>query len=99
MHDGKLPAIPDRLERRQPRMESEEPVQVERALLPAVWPPDRNRRPRAVVVGFAMRHDHAETVHRAPLKDRDELLRAPSGARRKRGAREKRRCKTKADEC
>ena len=83
--------VPERLERLQPRVESEEAVEIDRGVFADARPGDRDARPRAVVLGFAERHDHAQAVHGAALKDRDELLARARPSLRERRAREERR--------
>src|SRR5688572_26067659 len=71
--------IPQRLERRERRMQAEETIEIDgrfrRAALPRRF---RNgkRRAQVVVRAFAVGYDHVETVDRAALKDRDQGLTA-----------------------
>ena len=69
--------VPERLERRQRRMQAEEAVEVDgrRRRRRAAGRGDGDAAARGVVVGVAVRHDHAEPVHGAALEDRDQDLR------------------------
>ncbi len=81
--DRQLPRVVERLERRQPRMHAEEPVEIERRIRRRAGPCDRDARPRRVVVALAERHDHVQAVDRAALEDRHQHL-APSAPLRPR---------------
>src|SRR6266851_812790 len=70
------PGVPDRPERRERRVQAEEAVQVEGRIGHARGRAgDRDVAARGIVVGVAVRDDHAEAVHRAPLEDGDQDLR------------------------
>src|SRR5262249_61317493 len=75
VHDRQLAAIPQRLERLEPRVEAEEPVEIDRRALAGVRARDGDARPRAVVLALTERDDDVEAVHGAALEDRDELPR------------------------
>ena len=96
MDDRELPRLPQRRERREPRVEAEETVEIDRPVV-AARRLHRDPRPRAVVLALAERHDDAEAVDRTALEDRDEPLRARRGARGIRRPREERRRETEAD--
>ena len=97
VNHGQLTAIPEPLERRQTRVEPEEAVEIDRAILRG-GRADGNRRPRASVLVIAERDHEAEGVYSAPLEDRDESFR-PRRACRPHRAPQKRGCKPEADEC
>jgi len=71
MHDCELAAIPQRLERRHPRMQAKVPIEIDRAVRRAGLR-DCDRRACAVIVSVAERHDHIEAVHGAALEDHDQ---------------------------
>src|SRR5437764_5551825 len=80
--------IPERLQRRQPWVQAEEAIEVDGAF-GIVRRRNRDAWARRVVVAFAERHDHVQTVHRAALEDRNQDL-PPSSASGFDRAREKR---------
>ena len=96
VNDGELPRVPERLQRREARIESEEAVEIDRGVVAGAGPRDRDARPRPVVFAFAERYDDAQAVDGAALKDRDELLGAAGGPR-ERCPREERRREPEAD--
>ncbi len=59
---------------------------------------DGDARTRPVVLGVAERHDDAEAVHGASLKNRDQLLRPPGAALREGCPRQKRRREADTDQ-
>src|SRR5260221_13444935 len=91
MDDREIAAIPQRLERRQPRVESEEPVEVDCRPVAAVGPRDRDRRPGSIVVVLSVRNDDAQAIDGTALKNRNQLFRTTYRAGGKRGPREERR--------
>src|SRR5262249_55944591 len=92
-----LTPLPQLLERREARVETEEAVEIERAVLRA-GRRHRDSRPRACIFAIAKRDDEAEAVDGAPLKDGDEPFRVWSGFSRPDRPSEKRGCKSQADE-
>src|SRR5204862_3152653 len=88
VNDRQLARIPERLERRQPRIESEEAVEVDGGVVGGPRALYGDARTRAIVLIVTDRHNHAEAIHGAPLKDRDEPLRPRGCARRKRRSRQ-----------
>src|SRR5262249_17812300 len=85
-------------QRFQPRVETEEPVEIERAVFSVGRPGNRDAGPRLVVLGFAERHNDVQAVDGAALEDRDQPARPPRSIRGERGAREKRRREAEAHE-
>src|SRR2546430_15766502 len=82
--DRERAVLPERDQRRQRRVEGEEAVEVERAvLLAGLRGLQRDRRPCGGIARIAVRHHHAEPVHGAALEDGDEDL----ALRRRRGRR------------
>ena len=96
MHNGHLARVEQRLERRQPRVQPEEPIEIDRGIRRRAWFRDGERRPCGVVITLAERHDHVQAVDCATLENRNQH--APAGFRRRHGARQERRSKAKADE-
>jgi hypothetical protein len=81
VHDREAPIVPDRLERRERGVQAEESGQVEGGVRHArSRAGDRDVAARGIVVRIAVRNDHAEAVHRAPLEDGDQDLRPGGGA-------------------
>src|SRR4029079_17365371 len=76
-----------RFERAHRGMQTEEAVEIDRLSL---WNSDRG--PQLVIVRFAKRHDHVQSINCAALKDRDQRLSFTARARiAERNALEKRR--------
>ena len=98
VHDGEIARAKQRRERRQPRVEAEEAVEVDGRVAAAGRPRNRDRRPRLVVIGLAVRHDDAQAVDGSALEDGDEPLRANGSSLREGRAREERRREAEADE-
>ena len=98
MDDCQLVPFPQRLERLQAWVEPEEAVEVDRCGLGRSRTRNRDARPRPVVLALAERHDDAQAVDRAALKDGDEHLAAGGSALREGRAREKRGRETETDE-
>ena len=80
--DRELPRVEERLERRQPRMQAEEAVEIDRRARSRPGRADRDARARLVVVALAERHDHVQSVDGAALEDRDQH--PPARLRRRR---------------
>ena len=95
VNHGQFAAVVDRLERRQPRVEGEEAVEIEPGV-GAARPGNGDCRAALVIRALAVRHDHVEPIHRAALEDGDEqFLARRAGCCR---ARKKRRRKSEADQ-
>jgi hypothetical protein len=76
VHDGQPAFVPQRFQAAERRVQPEEAVEIERA--PAArGAGNRNAAARRVVVGIAVRDDHAETVHGPALEDHHQYLRPP----------------------
>ena len=90
VHHRQMTRLPPRRKRRHARVQPEEPVEVEGSATPA-RARDRDGGSRRVVAGIAVRHHHVESIHGAPLEDRDEQLLARACGRH--GARQERRRK------
>ena len=97
--DRELPRLPERFQRLQPRVETEEAVEIERRAVARAGTSDRDARASSVVLALAERHDDAEAVDGAALKDRDQLLRAAVPARGERRPRQKGWREPERDEC
>src|ERR1022692_837731 len=89
MHNRQLTLLPERLKRREGRMQAEEAIEIEHSL---AWNIDAG--PHGVILRLAVRHNNVQTIGRAPLKNhypafgaRARLSRAPCGAREKAGHR------------
>ncbi len=80
LHDRKRAIVPERLQRRHAGMKTEEPVEIDGRPLGTAGPRHRNRGTDTVVLGFAVGHDHVQSVDRAALKDGDQQL-APRAGR------------------
>src|SRR5262245_7412053 len=74
MNDRHLPRFEQRLERREARVQPEEPVQVDGCVRRSAWSRDGQRGSRLVVRALAVRHDHVEAIDGAALKDGDQDL-------------------------
>src|SRR6476646_1443987 len=84
MNDGKLTRVVERLEGRQPRMQTEEPVEIDGRVGTRAWTRYRDARPGAIVRVLAERHDHVQPVDGTALEDRHEYFsarRVGSGSR------------------
>src|SRR5215510_10737306 len=69
MHDGKVALIPQRLEGRQRRMQSEETVKIEHLVARNI-----DARPHRVIGTLAMGYDDVEPIRRAALKNHHQPL-------------------------
>ena len=101
MDDRQRALVPEWLERTKPRVEAEEAVEIDcgdGGIAVRAGPRNRDARARAVVLAVAERHDDAQAVDGAALKDRDELPGAPAAALCVRRARQERRREAQADQ-
>src|SRR5262249_10027145 len=100
MDDGELTRCPERLEGAEARVQAEEAVELERAVLAIVRPRDRDARPRRVIRRIAVRDDEVEAVDGAALENRDQAPGAsgPVVPRRRGGMRGERGREAEADE-
>src|ERR1022692_1096372 len=85
MHNRQLTLLPQRLERRQRRMQPKESIKIEHSLARNV-----DARPHGVILRLGMRNHDVQTVGRAALEDhnqplvaRTRLSRTPCGASKK----------------
>jgi hypothetical protein len=93
--DRERAVVPEALQRLQSRVQTEEAVEIDRAVLGIARFRNRDAGARAIVVRFAERHDDVEAVDRAALENRDQPLGADRPVRRKRSAREE--CRREAE--
>ncbi len=75
MHDGEMPLLPERLKRRQRRMQAEEAVEIEHGLARNI-----DAGPHGVVLRLAVRNHDVQAVGRAALKNYDQTLVAHAGS-------------------
>ncbi len=79
MNHGERPGVEHFFERAQGRMQPEEAIKVNGAVIAAIRFTDRDGRAAVVVVGtFAERHNGVQTIHAAALENRHQHI--PVGA-------------------
>lgn len=76
MYESQFLPVPQRFERSQRRMKSEEAIKIDGGIgrNGGIWPRDRNRGAKVVITLLTMRDNDIETIGRAALKDGDEYF-------------------------
>ena len=69
VHDGEMPLLPERLKRRQRRMQSKEAVEIDHRLARNV-----DAGPHRVILRLGVRHDDVQSIGRTALEDHDQAL-------------------------